>query len=66
MALLTNPKEDLASRIAVMNRKQVLREITQFSGRFSLDFTRDFLESQSLNRLRHILLAAQLQQHNGY
>ena len=63
MALITTPQEDIASTIAEMSRHQVQREIMSFSGRFRLDFTREYLQAQPVERLRHILLAARLQQY---
>ena len=52
----------IASGIAGMNRKDVQQAIMRFDGRFKVDFTEEYLESLSLERLRHILLAAKLQQ----
>jgi len=62
MAYATTQIDDVACKIAAMNRQQVQREIMSFSGRFTLDFSPDYLKKQSLERLRHILLAAKLQQ----
>jgi hypothetical protein len=64
--LTTTPQEDVAGSIAVMNRPQVQREIMTFSGRFRLDFSPEYLQAQTLNQLRHILLAAKLQQQKNY
>ncbi|KPK78161.1 MAG: hypothetical protein AMJ79_00610 [Phycisphaerae bacterium SM23_30] len=66
MALIPTTQEDIAGTIAVMNRHQVQREIMSFSGRFRLDFTREYLQSQPVERLRHILLAARLQQRKSH
>ena len=44
--------------IATLNRGQLKRQIKSFRGRFKLDFTEDYLETASIDRLRHILLAA--------
>jgi len=52
----------MASTIAEMNRDQVKNEILHFEGRFKLDFAEDYLDKLSLEKLRHILLAARLQQ----
>lgn len=50
--------EDIAMAIAVLNRAQIKEHLMQFRGPFKLDFTDDYLESLSEDRLRHILLAA--------
>lgn len=60
-SLNTNP-DLMASTIAEMNRDQVKNEILHFEGRFKLDFAEDYLDKLSLEKLRHILLAARLQQ----
>lgn len=44
--------------IATLNRGQLKRQIKNFRGRFKLDFSEDYLETASIDRLRHILLAA--------
>lgn len=47
-----------ASSIAVLGRGQLERRIKNFRGRFKLDFSEDYLNRISVDRLRHILLAA--------
>ena len=54
--------DDVASTVAAMSREEVQKEIMHFNGRFKLDFTPEYLKAQTLERLRHILLAAKLQQ----
>lgn len=54
--------EYLARVIAVMKRDDVKDEIMGFDGRFKLDFSEDYLEHLTVDRLRHILLAAKIQQ----
>jgi len=61
MAFASTQIDDITCKIAGMNRNQVQREIRTFSGRFTLDFSPEYLKKQSLERLRHILLAAKLQ-----
>ncbi|MHC4597296.1 MAG: hypothetical protein ACYS19_20415 [Planctomycetota bacterium] len=39
-------------------RFKLERRIKNFRGRFKLDFTEDYLNNLSVDRLRHILLAA--------
>jgi len=50
--------ERKAVSIAVLDRDELKRQIKHFHGSFKLDFTDDFLDAVSLDRLRHILLAA--------
>lgn len=50
--------ENSVSSIAALNRDQLKRRIQGFRGRFKLDFTEDYLNTVSVERLRHILLAA--------
>ncbi len=47
-----------ATSIAVLGRPELKRRIKNFRGRFKLDFTEDYLNELSVDRLRHILLAA--------
>ncbi len=44
--------------ITVLGRIELTRRIRGFRGRFKLDFTKDYLDNISVDRLRHILLAA--------
>lgn len=50
--------EQTATSIAALERDELKRRIKNFRGRFKLDFTEDYLNSLSVDRLRHILLAA--------
>jgi hypothetical protein len=50
--------EQTATSIAVLDRDELKRRITGFRGRFKLDFTEDYLNSLTVDRLKHILLAA--------
>ena len=52
--------EHSATSIAALSRTQLKRRIKSFRGRFKLDFTDDYLDTISLDRLRHILMAALL------
>ena len=58
--------DELVLFIAGMNRQDIQQEIKNFQGRFKLDFTEEYLEAQPLDKLRHILFAALLQQQNGH
>jgi hypothetical protein len=44
--------------VTALGRTELKRHIKNFRGRFKLDFTDDYLDAISLDRLRHILLAA--------
>ena len=50
--------EQLMVSIAALGRDELKGRIKDFRGRFKLDFSDDYLDSLSLDRLRHILLAA--------
>jgi len=50
--------EQAATSIAALGRNELKRRIGSFRGRFKLDFTEDYLNALSVDRLRHILLAA--------
>jgi hypothetical protein len=50
--------EQTATSIAVLGRAELKRRIRNFRGRFKLDFSEDYLNKLSVDRLRHILLAA--------
>ena len=50
--------EQTATSIAALERNELKRRIRNFKGRFRLDFTEDYLDNMSVERLRHILLAA--------
>ncbi len=50
--------ENTAASLAALGRAELVRRIRNFRGRFRLDFTDDYLSNLSIDRLRHILLAA--------
>jgi hypothetical protein len=50
--------EQTATLIAALGKDELKRRIRNFRGRFRLDFTEDYLNNLSVDRLRHILLAA--------
>jgi len=52
--------EQTATSIAALSRDELKRRIKNFHGRFKLDFTEDYLNQLNVDRLRHILLAAQI------
>jgi hypothetical protein len=52
--------EKMAAQIAGMDRQHVLDLLMNMQCTFPLDFTQEFFESLSIERLRHIALAASL------
>ena len=50
--------EQTATSIAALDRTELKKRIRNFQGRFKLDFTEGYLNDLSVDRLRHILLAA--------
>ena len=50
--------EQAATSLASLGRGELKRRIKGFRGRFKLDFTENYLDNLSADRLRHILLAA--------
>lgn len=52
--------DDLAISISSLGKSELKRQISNFKGRFKLDFTEEYLDSLGANSLRHILMAALL------
>ena len=52
--------ERTATSIASLNRNEVKKRIKNFKGRFRLDFSDEYLDKLTVDRLRHILLAAMI------
>ena len=50
--------EQTATTIAALDRNQLKSKIKNFKGRFKLDFSESYLNDLTVDRLRHILLAA--------
>jgi hypothetical protein len=50
--------EQTATLIAALGKDELKKRIKNFRGRFRLDFSEDYLNNLSVDRLRHILLAA--------
>jgi len=55
-----NNIEKTAASIALMDRGELTKKIKNFQGRVRLDFTEEYLQNASIDRLRHILLAARI------
>jgi hypothetical protein len=58
MASSSKNIEHTTTSIAALSRDELKRRIKNFKGRFKLDFTDDYLNNLSVDKLRHILLAA--------
>jgi len=58
--------ENMCSRITAMNKQEVIRRLLHFDGPIKLDFSPDYLEKLSTDRLRHILLAAVVTTHRKH
>jgi len=56
--------EILVSEIQAMDRSGLIRLLRNMECDFAVDFTDDFLNSISVDRLRHIALAASLHAHS--
>lgn len=54
--------EELITLVAAMDRCSVMEQIRNYRASFPVDFTREFLEDQSMDRLRHLLFALCIQQ----
>jgi hypothetical protein len=52
--------DSIAVNIANLGKDEVKDRIKAFRGRFRLDFSEDYLEALSVDRLRHILMAAMM------
>jgi hypothetical protein len=50
--------EQTATSISSLGRGELKKRIKGFKGRFKLDFTDTYLDNLTIDRLRHILLAA--------
>ena len=52
--------ERTAISIASLGKNEVKKRIRNFKGRFRLDFSDEYLDKLTVDRLRHILLAAMI------
>jgi hypothetical protein len=50
--------EEVNSSVSELDRDELKKRIKNFPGHFRMDFTDDYLDTASEDRLRHILLAA--------
>lgn len=58
--------EKTCSKIASMSKREVIRRLLNFDGPIKMDFSADYLEKLSTDRLRHILLAAVVTVHRKH
>ena len=55
--LQSHQVEELISLVAALDKPALIRQFDAYQANFPVDFTPDFLESQSLERLRHLFVA---------
>ena len=53
--------EELICLVTSLDRRTLVRQFQSFQGNFPVDFTPQFLDGLSLDRLRHIYIALCLQ-----
>ena len=53
--------EELICLVSAMDRESLVEKFRTFPADFPLDFTREFLDAQPTERLRHIFLALCIQ-----
>lgn len=53
--------EELITLVSSLDKPTLLRQFREYPATFPIDFTKDFLERQSLERLRHLFVAVCLQ-----
>ncbi len=63
--MATRQQEIIASKIAAMRRPGLIRLLRSLDCGFRMDFSDDYLKSMSLERLRHVVLAASLHDHSA-
>jgi hypothetical protein len=50
--------EKLCSEVAAMGRNEIKTKLLHFRGKLKIDFTETYLDNMTLDKLRHVLLAA--------
>ena len=60
-AVASDQVEELVCLISALDRRAVTRQLMEFSATFPVDFTSEFLASQSVERLRHLFFALCMQ-----
>lgn len=61
--MVSHKLEQLVNKLSVMDRPGLIGELHKMECDFRMDFTEEFLNSVSIERLRHIVLAASLHDH---
>jgi hypothetical protein len=56
----TQAMDNMVTEIAEMDRPELIALLHEMHCTFPLDFTEEYLDSMSVDRLRHIALAASL------
>ncbi len=56
----SNTSYRLVAELSGLSREELTPRLLAFPSRTNLDFTREFLDTQTTDQLRHILLAALL------
>ena len=56
----TRSFEQVALAVNSLTKSQLKRRLLNFKGRFKLDFTDKYLDGLTIEKLKHILLAAML------
>lgn len=56
----TRSFEQVALAVNSLTKSQLKRRLLNFKGRFKLDFTEKYLDGLTIEKLKHILLAALL------
>ena len=56
-----NQVEELICVVAAMDRETLVTRLREFRGTFPVDFTPEFLDALTVERLRHIFVALCLQ-----
>jgi hypothetical protein len=60
--LQSHQLEELISLVAGLDRPALVDQFRSFRATFPIDFSREFLESQPVDRLRHLFLALCIEQ----
>ena len=55
--LQSHQVEELISLVAALDKPALVRQFESYQATFPVDFTPEFLDSQSVERLRHLFVA---------
>ena len=59
--LASDQVEEFVALVATLDREPLIQHLANYRGNFPIDFTPEFLATLSMDRLRHVFLAACLQ-----